>query len=171
MKKTAKSRKLLKGVTREFTPVLRVKVKRLPRGKPFEPGNGFGAATRFKKGEPSANPGGRPKTRLISESARKQIGADIHRAPKLETEADLIVAAQLKKARKGDVVAAAFLADRAEGKPAVTVLNEGEDNLRMLVVGMDEMYAQLGRPEGMEPLPPGETEGNQSEEIETQEAT
>ena len=174
MKKTAKSRKLAKGVTREFTPVLRVKVKRLPRGKPFEPGNGFGAATRFKKGEPSANPGGRPKTRLISESARKQIGADIHRAPKLETEADLIVAAQLKKARKGDVVAAAFLADRAEGKPAVTVLNEGEDTLKLLVFGMDEMYSQLGRPEGMEPLPvlpPGETEGEQSEQSETQEAT
>jgi len=174
MKKTAKSRKLAKGVTREFTPIVRaIKPRRRPRGKPFPKENTIGLATRFQKGI-CPNPGGRPKTRLISESARKQIGADIHKAPKLETEADLIVAAQLKKARKGDVIAATFLADRAEGKPAVTVLNEGEDTLKLLVFGMDEMYSQLGRPEGMEPLPvlpPGETEGEQSEQSETQEAT
>ena len=38
----------------------------------FDPS--IGAATRWKKGRPSPNPGGRPKSRLLSEALRAQLG-------------------------------------------------------------------------------------------------
>jgi Family of unknown function (DUF5681) len=121
--------------------VPKIKIKRRPRGKPFQKGNTLSRPYWFAPGT-SGNPGGRPKTREISQSARKQIGADVRKPPKIETEADLIVAAQLRKARKGDVGAAAFLADRAEGRPAVVINTGGSDNLALIVEGMRQMHAE-----------------------------
>jgi Family of unknown function (DUF5681) len=114
------------------------KIKRKPRGKPFEKGNMFSLPYRFPKGV-SGNPGGRPKTKKINESARKQLAADIHNPPPIETEADAVVAAQLYKAKKGDPVAAAFIADRAEGRPAVTDPTDGKPDTLVLI--LEEMAA------------------------------
>jgi hypothetical protein len=131
-----------------MSPQVKVKINKLPRGKPFEPGNTLSLPYRFPPGV-SGNPGGRPKTKQINASARKQLAADVRKAPRIETEADLIVAAQLRKARKGDLGAAAFLADRAEGRPAVAISVDGggEDPLIELIAYMHAESDRLGPPE------------------------
>lgn len=55
---------------RGFAPVLRPKVKKRPRGKPFPKGNQYGVASRFIKGQ-SGNPGGKPRTKEVSHASRE----------------------------------------------------------------------------------------------------
>jgi hypothetical protein len=138
-------------VKRDQTPVLSVtfKPKARPRGKSFEPGNGFGSAYRFVKGAPSPNPGGRPKSKEINASARLYLGSDIGKPPKIQTHAQAIVHKIGVKAKKGDIGAATFLAERAEGRPATSVTVDGrEDNLAILIGMMNDRSEQVGLPEG-----------------------
>jgi Family of unknown function (DUF5681) len=136
----------------KFTPDTRVaiiRVKKRPRGKSFEPGNGFGAEHRFKKGMPSANPSGRPLCKEVNAASRSFLASGIHKSPRAQTNAEAIVAAQGRKAKKGDLGAAQFLADRAEGRPAVSVHTDaGGDNLAILIGMMAEESAKVGPPEG-----------------------
>jgi hypothetical protein len=125
------------------------KIKKRPRGKPFEKGNTYSLPYRFKKNEPSANPGGRPKTRQFNAATRKFCGADIDNPPKIETAVDAVVAKGLRKALKGDLGWATFLANRAEGLPVQGLsIHQENDPLLKLVEHLDARSRQLGRPEG-----------------------
>jgi hypothetical protein len=129
-----------------------VRVKAKPRGRSFEPGNGFGAEHRFKKGMPSANPSGRPLCKEVNAASREYLGSETDKSPKARTNAQAIVAAQGKKARKGDLGAAQFLADRAEGRPAVSVHTDaGGDGLALILAQMNDMSQEIGPPEGFVP--------------------
>ncbi len=133
------------------TKVSIVRVKKRPRGKSFEPGNGFGAKHRFKPGV-SGNPSGRPLCKEVNAASRSFLASGIHKSPRAQTNAEAIVAAQGRKAKKGDLGAAQFLADRAEGRPAVSVNVDGQgDNLAVLVAMMNEKSETLGPPEGQVP--------------------
>lgn len=130
------------------TKVSIVRVKKRPRGKSFEPGNGFGAEHRFKPGV-SGNLSGRPLCKEVNAASRSFLASGIHKSPRAQTNAEAIVAAQGRKAKKGDLGAAQFLADRAEGRPAVSVNVDGQgDNLAVLVAVMNEKSETLGPPEG-----------------------
>jgi len=178
VKKIQKSQKgESKGAAGNFRTVLNPneagpKRKLLPRGRPFEKGNTLSLPYRFKKGAPSPNPGGRPKCRELSVAIRQALAMDSSKPLPMRTNAEVMAAKVITKGRKGKLPYIREAADRSEGKAPVSIITQGEDNLKLLVFGMDEMYSQLGRPEGMEPLPAlplGETEGD--EQIETQEAT
>jgi hypothetical protein len=128
-----------------------VRVKAKPRGKSFEPGNGYGSEHRFKPGV-SGNPSGRPLCKEVNAASRSFLASGIHKSPKAITNAEAIVEAQGRKAKKGDLGAAQFLADRAEGRPAVSVHTDGGgDNLAILLGMMSEESQRLGPPEGFIP--------------------
>jgi len=147
------------------TKVSIVRIKKRPRGKSFEPGNGHGAATRLKPGQ-SGNPSGRPLCKEVNLAARDFLGAHKRNTPRALTNAEVIVAAQGHKAKNGDLGAATFLADRAEGRPAVKVnVDSGPDNLTLIVQRMNQRSEdELGPPEGM--IKPQLTEGNEHEDNE-----
>jgi len=124
------------------------KVKKRPRGRPFAPGNSLSLPYRFKPGQ-SGNPGGRPKSKEINESSRKFLASDIGKSPRVQTNAELIVAKIGHRAKKGDLGAAQFLADRAEGRPAISISHDGAgDNLRLILAHMDARVEELPQPEG-----------------------
>jgi hypothetical protein len=83
----------------------------------------------WKPGE-SGNPGGRPRTKPITEELQRLLDQE---APKGDgaTWAEVIALALLLKARTGDVRAIAELTSRIEGKPfqAVTVNVAADDDL------------------------------------------
>ncbi len=79
-----------------------------------------GKATQFKPGK-SGNPGGRPKA-LISDATRDWLKAVDPRTGR--SNAELVAQAQGKKALKGDTSAYNAVADRSEGKPAITQQHE-----------------------------------------------
>jgi hypothetical protein len=62
--------------------------------------------------------------------------------------------------RQGDLGAATFPAERAEGRPSVSISHDGDgDNLAIIVAHMHERSEGLGPPEGFIPrLPEGEDE-------------
>jgi hypothetical protein len=134
-------------------------VKKKPRGKPFEPGNKIG--NRFKQGEPSANPSGRPKSREINKAYRDWISANVtleelqrHKLPcELlgHSRAEVIAWVRGEATLRGSLSDGIELADRAEGKPAVTLTGVGgEDPLRELIGAVDAVRLQIyGPPEGM----------------------
>jgi hypothetical protein len=125
------------------------KVKKRPRGRPFEKGNTLSLPYRFKKGDPSPNPGGRPRTREFNAAAREFAASDIGKSPKVITNVQAMVAVQGRKALKGDLAAATFLAERAEGRPAVSMqVDGGADKISILIAGMDNVAKKIGRPEG-----------------------
>jgi len=73
--------------------------------------------TRFQPGV-SGNPGGRPKSKLLSEAYKRALEAEILTGKfKGLTEAEVIAQRLLDEAKKGKVNAASELADRVEGKP------------------------------------------------------
>jgi hypothetical protein len=152
----------MKNAKTKFTPVLRrgrenaVKpLKKQRRGRPFEPGNTAGVATRFAKGMPSANPGGRPKSAEIGRASRALLAAKYPENPFGE---DLTWAERFvwKLARRGDkkgeggIVAIRELADRAEGRPRASgEMNHGPDPIAELIACMREESERTGLPEGM----------------------
>ena len=111
------------------------KPKRKPRGKPFQPKNRHGAAFRWKKGDPSPNPGGRPRSAEISRAARALLAMEVPGDPAGRTFAERIVWQWAREAIRGNVSAGEALADRSEGKPATTisVQEQREDPLAQLI--------------------------------------
>ena len=134
------------------TKVSIVRVKKRPRGKSFEPGNGFGSKHRFKPGV-SGNPSGRPLCKEVNAASRSFLASGIHKSPRAQTNAEAIVAAQGRKAKKGDLGAAQFLADRAEGRAAVSVTHndQGRGFLDLWIAQTDATVEERGRPEGWRP--------------------
>lgn len=72
----------------------------------------------FERGK-SGNPGGRPKDKPFTDALRLELAAagEDHKA--LRTIARKVI----DRAGKGDLAAASFIADRLEGKPAVSIEN------------------------------------------------
>jgi hypothetical protein len=164
MKKLAK-KKFRKRVTRgalappttQLAPVLKVKKK--PRGRPFEKGNRFGLTSRFRQGEPSANPAGRPSYKKQNEACREQLAMvvplqELH-AAKLpahlfgKTYAEVNAWVMEQEGIRGNISALAEIADRAEGRPGVSVsLNEGPDPIERLIQEMEAASKRARKPEG-----------------------
>jgi hypothetical protein len=83
----------------------------------FDPS--IGAATRWKKGQPSPNPGGRPKSRLLSEALRTRLAEVKPDDPAGRTFAEVVAANLIEIActeGPGAVHAASEIADRLEGR-------------------------------------------------------
>jgi Alcohol dehydrogenase GroES-like domain/Family of unknown function (DUF5681) len=95
------------------------------------PSPDVGKATQFKPGV-CANPGGRPKSKLLSEAYRRKL-EDIGQTGDC-SEADRIAEAIVNKAASGFVGAAHEIADRTEGKAVRAVT---------LTVDMDEKTARI----------------------------
>jgi Family of unknown function (DUF5681) len=68
----------------------------------------------WKKGQ-SGNPGGRPK-RLITDAYEAQLIQPVKGDNQKRTYAELIAAAQIRKALRGNTMAAKEVTDRIEGK-------------------------------------------------------
>jgi hypothetical protein len=93
-------------------------------------------ANKWRKGEPSPNPTGRPKKAPISDAYKYHVEAplpdDIRRGsrlPKGATWADAIAVKQIHAALRGNTVAAKEIADRIEGRvrlPVAVETPEGE---------------------------------------------
>jgi hypothetical protein len=91
---------------------------------------------RWQKGQPSPNPGGRPKKAPISEAyehhVTERLTDDIRRRFRLRkgaTWADAIAVKQIHAALRGNTVAAKEIADRIEGRvrlPVAVETPEGE---------------------------------------------
>jgi Family of unknown function (DUF5681) len=128
------------------------KVKKRPRGKPFAKGNTLSLPYRFKPGQ-SGNPGGRPKSKEINSASRDFLGSDTGKAPRIQTNAEAIVAKLGRRAKKGDLGAATFLADRAEGRPAVSITTNdgGKGVVDIFVAHLKATAEERGRPEGWTP--------------------
>lgn len=153
--KKAKSSKLLKRerkhTHKKLVPALSVKSKKRPRGKSFEPGNGFGSAYRFKPGQ-SGNPGGRPKSAELSTALRAKLKSDTTRKLKSRTYAEKLCDELVEQGLLGNVSAIVAIGDRTEGKPAVTILDDGRpDAVQLLIEGMTRESARIGHPEGWMP--------------------
>jgi len=81
-------------------------------------------AKKWKKGEPSPNPSGRPKRQPIEEALLKTLTHE---------EALLIAKAIIKVAKRGNVKAFDSIADRVDGKVPQAVQLAGKDS-GMLVI-------------------------------------
>jgi len=128
-------------------PVMRA--RQAPRGKPFPKGHSIGLSTRFQPGQ-SGNPGGRPVSRKLSEAYRAIAASDLSDPIPVRTEAEAVARKVFKMARKGNMSAAREIADRIEGRPAVTLQGgDGHNNLALLIASMDRASDLLGPPEGM----------------------
>jgi hypothetical protein len=155
----------------QIAPVTTLKKK--PRGKPFAKGNRYGLTSRFRKGEPSANPDGRPSYKKQSEACREQLAAVVPRhelhAAKLpahlfgKTYAEVNAWVMEQEGLRGNISALAEMADRAEGRPGVALgNNDGPDPLDLLVVAMTQMSATRDKPEGW--IPVEAAQGDDAEE-------
>jgi Family of unknown function (DUF5681) len=84
---------------------------------PFNPD--IGAGTRWRKGQPSPNPGGRPKSRLLSEARRSRLAEVKEGDPAGRTYAEIVAQNLVEIACSegpGAVHAAREIADRIEGR-------------------------------------------------------
>jgi hypothetical protein len=113
----------------------------------FDPG--IGKNTRWRKGQPSPNPGGRPKSRLLSEAIRVQLSEVKPDDPEHRTYAEAIAANLIEIACSrgaGAVTAANEISDRAEGKAHQRI--EVNDVTEMLRAKSDDElrhYLEFGR--------------------------
>jgi hypothetical protein len=151
MKKIVAKRKLRERVTHEeLAPVPRVKVKKKPRGRSFEPGNGFGSATRYKKGE-SGNPSGRPACKEISKALRERLESD--KPLPARTYAEKLAKEWVEQGLGGNVSAIVSAADRVEGRPGVAGGGGEVGPIDMLIASMESYHREHhGVPEGHVPL-------------------
>lgn len=148
MSKKAKSAK--RERKQQLAPVVTLipRVKKRPRGKPFEKGNEFGRSSRFRKGEPSRNPLGAPRSKEIGAALRKKL-ASAEKPGSEKTFAEALVDQWVKKGLKGNIAAISGIADRAEGRPPVTVIGDGRaDAVTLLIEGMTQRSREIGHPEG-----------------------
>jgi hypothetical protein len=150
MKKSSQSR----VVKHPLTPLQRCKTKKRPRGRPFPKGHFFGTATRFKKGEPSANPGGRPRSAKLNEANRNLLATTVpeeelikHRVPKRlwgRTYAEILAWKMAQEGLGGKIGAIAELGDRAEGRPATSIHVDGiTDPMSELLESVNAVRIQL----------------------------
>ena len=87
----------------------------------FDPN--IGAATQYRKGQ-SGNPGGRPKSRILSEALRTQLAEVKPGDPAGRTYAEVVAANLIQIACSegpGAVHAANEIADRIEGRPRQSI--------------------------------------------------
>jgi hypothetical protein len=126
-----------------------MKIKLKPRGRPFKPGNHVGR--RFKKGDPSPNPGGRPKSAKLSEAYRALLALPAGAPVEIRTNAEAMAYKVFRMGKKGNLGACVEVGDRSEGRPAVSISMEGGDNLSLLVAHMDALSEASGKPDGMIP--------------------
>src|ERR1700681_3293 len=75
------------------------------------PNPDVGKAYRWKKGQ-SGNPGGRPKSKTLSDAYRNKLEEPVPNDPEKRTWAELIAEAQVRDAVRGNVQAAREIADR-----------------------------------------------------------
>jgi hypothetical protein len=123
----------------EARPLLR----RAARGRPFSKGNTFGLSTRFKEGN-RANPGGRPKSKKLSDAYRRLLESDVSDPIPVNTEAEYIARKVLHLAKRGSLPAAREIADRCEGRPALSIsVHEGPDPVTVLIQEMQGMHARI----------------------------
>jgi hypothetical protein len=140
------------------------RVKRRPRGKPFPKGHSFGLAHRFKPGE-SGNPHGRPKSAEISKALRTKLAAEISLPRIGRTYAEQLVDKWVALGLKGNAAAIAAIADRAEGRAAISITTDTNDNsLNLIVASWNERSAELGPPEGFIELNDGGEPGESADE-------
>jgi hypothetical protein len=121
------------------TSVIQTRIKQKPRGRSFEPGNGFGAEHRWVKGGPSPNPSGRPACKEISKALRERLASPKPIRPK--TGAERIAKVWFDQSLDGNIAAIVSLADRCEGRPATTVtFGDREDPLQPMMEAVVGMY-------------------------------
>ena len=139
----------MRGKKQSASPVFRA--KRQPRGKRFPKGNTIGISTRFVKGV-CPNPGGRPKSKMLSEALRAGLAADIDAPIVPQTNAEAVAARIIKLAKKGNISAAREAGDRSEGRPAQSLdIHDGRpDPLTVIAEAMNRRSAVIGPPEGSE---------------------
>ena len=127
-----------------------MKIKLRPRGRPFAKGNKIGR--RFKKGDPSPNPGGRPKSAKLSEAYRALLALPAGAPVEIRTNAEAMAYKVFKMGKKGNLGACVEVGDRSEGRPSVSVSVDGSgDNLSLILAMMDGRSEALGAPEGLTP--------------------
>jgi Family of unknown function (DUF5681) len=163
--KRAKAKSSKRERKQKLTPALSalgVKPKARPRGRPFEKGAGWGSAHRFKKGQ-SGNPGGRPKCAEISSALRAKLKSETTKKLKGRTYAEKLVDEWVEQGLDGNVSAISAIADRAEGRPAVTIVGDGRpDAVTLLIEGMTNKSRELGHPEGW--MPPLQLESGEEQD-------
>ncbi len=105
-----------------------------------------GAASRWKPGQ-SGNPGGRPRTAVLSQACREKLSEPVPGDAEGRTFAQAIAKMLATKALEGDLRAAQELGDRAEGRPCQSVQIENT-TLREAFERMNrtelEAYAEKG---------------------------
>jgi Family of unknown function (DUF5681) len=168
-----KRSKLATRVSREeeITPVaspIKIKPKAKPRGKSFEPGNGFGSEHRFKKGQ-SGNPNGRSSaaqkaSALISEALIErlpQVGSRRLLRGKKRSFTQKLADEWIESGLDGNINAISGISNRIEGSPAVTVNGDGNSDggLAILIASMDNYSDAVGLAEGNPNLLKGESDG------------
>jgi len=89
----------------------------------FQTGNKLGR--KFQRGEPSPNPGGRPKRKLLTDELERLLEQEAANANG-KTWAAVIAETLVKQARKGNVRAIVEIGDRVEGKTRQPVELGGE---------------------------------------------
>ena len=125
------------------------KIKKRPRGRPFEKGNTLSLPYRFKKGV-SGNPSGRPKCKEISKALRERLESDTPLAAR--TYAEKVAKEWTDLALHGNIAAIVSLANRDEGCPATTIVSDGPNPLDLILVEMTKRSDEVGLPEGMLPV-------------------
>jgi hypothetical protein len=124
-----------------FTPAPRLKVKKRPRGRSFEKGNGFGSEHRYRPGQ-SGNPGGRPACREISKALREILSSEKPFKPR--TGAERLAIKWFLQSLAGNTAALVSLADRCEGRPAQSLhVTDGQEDMALqMIEGMNRLYEQ-----------------------------
>jgi len=107
--------------------------------------------TRFKKGQPSANPAGRPKHAVFDQAARA-ILSDVD--PKLQKSgAERLVEQMFRRALQGSFKHAELLLGYAMGRPVAqnlnltaNVNNESQMSIEQVDAKLGEMFGRMGIP-------------------------
>jgi Family of unknown function (DUF5681) len=92
------------------------------------PSPDVGKATQFKPGQ-SGNPGGRPKSRIITEAYNRELVKPANDNSKPRTKLEQVAQAQVKRALKGDTRAAKEITDRVEGTAVQSVQISGQTDI------------------------------------------
>jgi len=97
----------------------------------FDPS--IGTATRWRKGQASPNPGGRPKTKVLSEALRAKLAEVSADDPEHRTNAEIIAENLVRIAsseNRGAIAAAAEIGNRVEGRAHSVEISDIRQELR-----------------------------------------